>query len=87
MDIGGVAVVASQSESTDGSTFTMPNDVVPGSVNVTARAYASPVGNLLQALEALIREPHGCFEQTSATTYPLVMAMQYFKAGGELAAH
>ena len=32
-----------------------------------------------QALESLIRRPCGCFEQTSATTYPLTMAAQYFQ--------
>jgi uncharacterized protein YfaS (alpha-2-macroglobulin family) len=31
-----------------------------------------------EALAALIREPYGCFEQTSSTIYPLVMAQQYF---------
>ena len=40
---------------------------------------ASPHRRLFQALEALIQEPCGCFEQTSATTYPLVMALQYFQ--------
>jgi alpha-2-macroglobulin-like protein len=29
-------------------------------------------------LERLIQEPSGCFEQTSSTCYPLVMAQQYF---------
>ena len=33
---------------------------------------------MTQALEALIQEPCGCFEQTSSTVYPLVMAQQYF---------
>eukprot|EP01029_Cantina_marsupialis_P002490 TRINITY_DN1230_c0_g5_i1.p1 TRINITY_DN1230_c0_g5~~TRINITY_DN1230_c0_g5_i1.p1 ORF type:complete len:798 (-),score=285.80 TRINITY_DN1230_c0_g5_i1:162-2369(-) len=39
----------------------------------------SPVGSLVSALNGLIREPYGCFEQTSSSTYPLVMAMNYFK--------
>jgi uncharacterized protein YfaS (alpha-2-macroglobulin family) len=30
------------------------------------------------ALERLIQQPSGCFEQTSSTVYPLVMAQQYF---------
>lgn len=37
------------------------------------------MASLTQALEALIREPYGCFEQTSATVYPNIMAQQYFK--------
>ena len=40
--------------------------------------YPTPLANLTKALERLIRDPHGCFEQTSSSTYPLVMAQQYF---------
>ena len=40
--------------------------------------YPSPIASLNKALEALIREPFGCFEQASATIYPLAMAQQYF---------
>jgi len=56
----------------------IPADVVPASLTTTAAVYPTPLANLTQALERLIREPHGCFEQTSSTTYPLVMAQQYF---------
>ena len=56
----------------------VPGDVVPGSLRATLEVYATPVGSLTSALEALIREPYGCFEQTSSTSYPLVMAQQYF---------
>jgi uncharacterized protein YfaS (alpha-2-macroglobulin family) len=38
------------------------------------------MANLTAALERLIQEPYGCFEQTSSTTYPLVMAQQYFQS-------
>lgn len=58
-------------------TITVPK-YVPGSLQVNAVAFLSPLGNLSQAMERLIRDPHGCFEQTSATTYPLTMAQQYF---------
>lgn len=37
------------------------------------------MSNLSSALEQLIREPCGCFEQTSSTVYPLAMAQKYFK--------
>ncbi len=60
-------------------TIVLDDNVISGSVNVSATVYASPVGSLMSALEALIQEPCGCFEQTSSTTYPLVMAQMYFK--------
>lgn len=37
------------------------------------------VASLTSAAQALVREPYGCFEQTSAAVYPNVMAQQYFK--------
>ncbi|MCA9173147.1 MAG: hypothetical protein KDB14_01470 [Planctomycetales bacterium] len=60
--------------------LTIPRDVVPGSAGGTASVFPTPLATMTSALEALIREPYGCFEQTSSTTYPLVMAQQYFKS-------
>ena len=53
--------------------------------------YPSPMSNLTQALKALLRQPCGCFEQTSSSNYPLVLAQRYFKAypsqaGGDIIA-
>ncbi len=59
-------------------TVDVPESVVPGSMTATVAVYPTPLANMTEALEALIRDPHGCFEQTSSTNYPLVMAMQYF---------
>ena len=56
----------------------IPGGVVPRSVTTEVAIYPTPLASLTAALERLIREPHGCFEQTSSTTYPLVMAQQYF---------
>jgi uncharacterized protein YfaS (alpha-2-macroglobulin family) len=56
----------------------IPADVVPASVTSSLALYPTPLANMTQALEALIQSPCGCFEQTSSTTYPLVMAQQYF---------
>ncbi|GAQ89697.1 hypothetical protein KFL_005520040 [Klebsormidium nitens] len=62
-----------------GGEFALPEDTQPGSVVTSVTVFPSPVASLTQALEALIREPYGCFEQTSATVYPNIMAQQYFK--------
>jgi len=40
-----------------------------------AKLFAKPLDSILDALESLIRDPYGCFEQTSSTTYPMVMAL------------
>ena len=50
----------------------------PNSVKGALKVYPSPLANMEEALNALLRQPHGCFEQTSSTSYPLVMAQRYF---------
>ncbi|MDP7742374.1 MAG: alpha-2-macroglobulin family protein, partial [Lentisphaeria bacterium] len=60
-------------------TVTIPESVVPGSVSTAIAVYPAPLANLTDAVAALLREPHGCFEQTSSTNYPVVMAQQYFE--------
>ena len=60
------------------TTVVIPADVTDGSLQATASVYPSPLASMEEALNALLREPHGCFEQTSSTNYPLVMAQQYF---------
>jgi alpha-2-macroglobulin-like protein len=56
----------------------VPDSLVAGSVRTSAVLYPTPLANLTEALQRLLQEPNGCFEQTSSTTYPLVMADQYF---------
>jgi hypothetical protein len=59
-------------------TIDLPDELVRGSIRTSAIVYPTPLANMTQALQSLVREPHGCFEQTSSTLYPLVMAYQYF---------
>ena len=58
--------------------FTLPNEIVGGSLSSSVMVYPTPLASMTQALESLLREPNGCFEQTSSTSYPIVMAQQYF---------
>jgi hypothetical protein len=56
----------------------VPDSVVAGSMKTSAALYPTPLANLAEALQGLLQEPNGCFEQTTSTNYPLVMADQYF---------
>lgn len=58
--------------------ITVPKNVVPESLVSNCAVYPTPLANLTEALERLIQDPYGCFEQTSSTSYPLTMAQQYF---------
>ncbi|HLZ07226.1 MAG TPA: alpha-2-macroglobulin family protein, partial [Chloroflexota bacterium] len=56
----------------------IPPDMVEGTFASKIDVYPTPLASMTEALQALIREPCGCFEQTSSTVYPLIMAQQYF---------
>ncbi len=53
--------------------------VVPGSVEAEVRLYPSPLATMVGGLEGMLREPSGCFEQTSSSNYPNVMVMSYLR--------
>jgi len=61
-------------------TVVIPNDVQPGSLKTRTVVYPTPLANMQEALERLLQEPNGCFEQTSSTNYPVIMAQQYFES-------
>ncbi len=56
----------------------VPGTVVPASMISKTAVYATPLANMTEALERMIQDPYGCFEQTCSTSYPLTMAQQYF---------
>lgn len=56
----------------------IPTDIEPSSLHSHIKIYPSPLASMEEALNALLQQPSGCFEQTSSTNYPLVMAQQYF---------
>jgi alpha-2-macroglobulin-like protein len=60
----------------------IPADAVDGSVAVRLKVYPSKFSELLDGLEGIFRQPNGCFEQTSSTTYPNVMALAYMQSNG-----
>lgn len=59
--------------------FINPVNVVPGSMKVTFTAYPNIMSELMSGVDAILREPYGCFEQTSSSNYPNIMIMQYIK--------
>ncbi len=58
--------------------LSIPESLVAGSMTTKVAVFPTPLANMTAALERLIQEPNGCFEQTSSTVYPMVMAQQYF---------
>jgi uncharacterized protein YfaS (alpha-2-macroglobulin family) len=46
---------------------------------VLVRLYPGPLSQVIEGMDAILRMPYGCFEQTSSATYPNVLALDYMK--------
>jgi alpha-2-macroglobulin-like protein len=53
---------------------------LPGTIRATVTMYPSPLASMTQGLEGMIREPGGCFEQTSSSNYPNTMILSYLQS-------
>jgi uncharacterized protein YfaS (alpha-2-macroglobulin family) len=60
--------------------WSVPPDTIEGSVRATVKIYPSNFSQLVEGLDAIFQRPYGCFEQTSSTTYPNVLALAYLRA-------
>jgi uncharacterized protein YfaS (alpha-2-macroglobulin family) len=58
---------------------TVPSEAIEGSVKAIVRIYPSSFSQLVEGLDAIFQRPYGCFEQTSSTTYPNVLALDYLR--------
>jgi uncharacterized protein YfaS (alpha-2-macroglobulin family) len=57
----------------------MPDNWVNGSLEVKLEAFPSSLADLQKGLDSILREPHGCFEQTSTSNYPNVLGLLYMQ--------
>ncbi len=60
----------------------MISDPLEGSLRAKFTAFPDVTSDLLSGIESILREPYGCFEQTSSSTYPNVMVLQYLEETG-----
>ena len=60
-------------------TVKLPQQWVPGSLEVSLNVFPSSLADLQKGLDGILQEPTGCFEQASTSNYPNVMTMQYMQ--------
>jgi uncharacterized protein YfaS (alpha-2-macroglobulin family) len=46
---------------------------------IFVRLYPGPLSQVIEGMDSLLHMPGGCFEQTSSSTYPNVLALDYMK--------
>ena len=57
----------------------LPPEAIPGSGQLHVKFYPSRFSQVVEGLDGIFRLPSGCFEQTSSTTYPNVLALDYLR--------
>ncbi|MGP0019071.1 MAG: MG2 domain-containing protein [Candidatus Sulfotelmatobacter sp.] len=56
-----------------------PANSVPDANKIFVRLYPGPLSQVIEGMDSILRMPGGCFEQTSSSTYPNVLALDYMK--------
>jgi hypothetical protein len=57
----------------------VPSEAIPGSASLLVKLYPSAFSEIVEGIDSIFQAPYGCFEQTSSTTYPNVLALEYLK--------
>ena len=60
-------------------TVTIPADGHPRREHVFVKLYPGTFSQVVEGLDGMLRMPNGCFEQTSSTTYPNILVLDYLK--------
>ncbi len=76
----GLAVVRTVNGRLTGSTqasLELPKNAFDGGNDLYVKVYGGPLSQVSEGLDGVFHLPHGCFEQTSSTTYPSVLALDF----------
>jgi hypothetical protein len=74
-----------QLESKVTHTVEFPPTAIDGASKIFVRLYPGPLSQIIEGMDSILRMPGGCFEQTSSSTYPNVLALDYMKRMKKLA--
>ncbi|HEV2474569.1 MAG TPA: alpha-2-macroglobulin family protein [Chthonomonadales bacterium] len=60
-------------------TLKVPVEAIAGATKLWVKLYPGAFSQVVEGLDGVLRMPNGCFEQTSSTTYPDVLILNYLK--------
>ncbi len=60
-------------------TASIPSEAIAGTQKLSVKIYPGVISQIVEGLDSLLRMPYGCFEQTSSTTYPNILVLDYLK--------
>lgn len=57
----------------------IPDNSINEASKIMVKFYPGPLSQVVEGLDSILRMPGGCFEQTSSSTYPNVLVLDYMK--------
>jgi uncharacterized protein YfaS (alpha-2-macroglobulin family) len=58
---------------------TIPPEAIPDAYKIFVKIYPGVMAQIQEGMDRMLQMPCGCFEQTSSSTYPNVLIMDYMK--------
>ncbi|GAB4295011.1 MAG: hypothetical protein Kow0090_09830 [Myxococcota bacterium] len=65
-------------------TVSFPPDAIEGANKLQIKVYPGLLSQVVEGLDSMLQMPSGCFEQTSSSTYPNVLVLDYLRQTGTL---
>jgi uncharacterized protein YfaS (alpha-2-macroglobulin family) len=79
------AVVINQRlEGTVTKDVVIPEGAIADASKIMVKLYPGALSQVVEGLDSVLQMPGGCFEQTSSSTYPDVLAMDYLKTSKKI---
>jgi uncharacterized protein YfaS (alpha-2-macroglobulin family) len=66
-------------DKSESHTVRFPAGAIPDASKIFVRLYPGPLSQIVEGMDGILQMPYGCFEQTSSSTYPNVLALDYMK--------
>ena len=57
----------------------IPANAVAGGNDLFVKIYPGGFSQVVEGMDSIFQMPHGCFEQTSSTTYPNILVLDYLR--------
>ena len=65
-------------------TVTIPEDAIDGASRLFVKVYPGLMSQAVEGLDAILRIPNGCFEQTTTSAWPNIMVLNYLRESDQL---
>jgi len=65
-------------------TLNIPDAALDDASNILVKVYPGIFSQVVEGLDSMLRMPFGCFEQTTACTYPNILVLDYMRTTGQV---